>query len=263
MYHKTHNPLVRMVTTRIMVIQVEDRPEETAMIRLDRPESMNAMSTNMVEEVKAALRELPKENKRAIIIAGVDGMFSAGADVNEFMERLGTPDEQFEYFEIFEGLYHRVEDCPVPVIAEVNGPAHGAAAELVTACDMRVASTKASIKLSEIDVALIPPFKRLRRHLSRGLVNELCYTGRELHAEEAEGTLFNHVIEPEALESRTNEVARAISSKSDHAIRQTKEALRESDQLLPIVRNYKCMRHDHFTESVRAFAENREPDYSL
>ncbi len=242
-----------------------------AQLTIDRPEAKNALSSEVLADVLGALDEVEaRDDVRAVVVTGAGEVFSAGADVHEFGRHTDDPDALAAYLQSFKEVYDRVEAFPLPVIAALNGPAHGGGSELAMCCDLRVAATNAELKLSEITMALTPPFERLSRHLSDGRVRELCYTGNALSAEEGtEAGVFVDAVDPESLESRTADLVADIVDKSPHALARTKEALRYSDGKSTsesiehrYALNYQCFSHEDFEESVTAFAEGREPDYS-
>lgn len=242
-----------------------------AQLTIERPGAKNALSSDVLADIQAALDNVESQDDiRAVVLTGSGDVFSAGADIHEFSRHTDDPDALASYLRSFKEIYDRIEAFPLPVVAALNGPAHGGGAELAMCCDLRVAATSAEIKLSEITMALIPPFERLSNHLSDSRVRELCYTGNALSAKEGvKAGVFVDAVAPEDLEDRIESLVADIVDKSSHALAQTKEALQYSDGKSTgdsiehrYALNYECFSHDDFEESVTAFAEGREPDYS-
>jgi len=255
-----------------MTIRVERNAETgIATVHVDRPEKRNALSNEMLTDMETAFEELPAEDGvRIVVLRGSDDVFSAGADVGEFAERVDDPRAEAAFVNAIHDVYEAVESCPVPVIAVLEGPAVDAGTEIALAADLRVATPGASIALTEIDIAIVPPFERLSQYLGRGRVRELCLIGRPLDAESAaEAGVFNRLVNPEDLDRTVANLAETIAEKSPHAIRRTKEALRFGETATKAATieyrkqlEYECYDHSDFAESVRAFAEGRKPDFS-
>lgn len=242
-----------------------------ATVTIDRPEKRNALSVEMLAELVAAFEDLPgRDGVRVMVVRGTDDVFSAGADIEEFADRVEDPQAEAAFVEAIHDVYEAVERCPIPVIAALPGPAVGAGVEIALAADLRVATTDAHLAFSEIDIAIVPPFERVSQYLGRGTVRELCLTGRQLSAETAaESGVFNRLVDPDDLDEAVGDLADTIAAKSPHAIRRTKEALRfaESATKAETIEyrkrlEYECYDHPDFAESVRAFSEGLNPDFS-
>jgi enoyl-CoA hydratase/carnithine racemase len=255
-----------------MPIRTEtDSERRVATVTIDRPEKQNALSRTMLGGLRDTFLALPDEDVRVVVVEGVDGVFSAGADIAEFERRASDPRAAAAYVEEIHDTYEAVEDCPLPVVAKVSGPAVGAGCELVLAADLRVASTAASLALGEIDIALVPPFERIGQYLGKARVRELCLTGEPLTAdEEAARSVFNRIVPPERLDTATAEFVDALAGKSPHALEATKRALRHGESVSKAESiayrkrlEYECFDHPHFQESIEAFTEGREPAYRL
>jgi enoyl-CoA hydratase/carnithine racemase len=255
-----------------MTIRIERNAETgTATIHVDRPEKRNALSREMLTDLKTAFKNLPTEDGvRVLILRGADDVFSAGADIEEFAARVDDPRAEAAFVDVIHEVYEAVEHCPVPVIAALEGPAVGAGTEIALAADLRVATPSASIALTEINIAMIPPFERLTQYMSRGTVRELCLTGRPLDAQAAaDAGVFNRLVDPADLDRTILDLAETIAEKSPHAIRRTKEALRYGETATKAATieyrkrlEYECYDHPDFAKSVRAFSDGNRPDFS-
>jgi enoyl-CoA hydratase/carnithine racemase len=255
-----------------MPIRTEiDTERRVATVTIDRPEKQNALSRTMLGELRETFHALPEQDVRVVVIEGADGVFSAGADIAEFERRVSDPRAEAAYVEEIHDTYDAVEECPLPVVAKVPGPAVGAGCELVLAADLRVASTEASLALGEIDIALVPPFERLGQYLGKARVRELCFTGEPLAANEAAAQrVFNRIVSSEQLDATTTDLVEDLAGKSPHALEKTKQALRHAESV-PKAESiayrkrleYECFDHPHFRESIEAFTEGREPTYRL
>lgn len=254
-----------------MPIEVSRNSElKTATITFSNPSKRNAMSVDMQHSLYDKLDELEDDDDiRAIILTGEGDIFTAGADIDEFLARADDPAAELDFANNSKRIYEKIETCSVPVIAKINGPAVGLGAEISLASDLRVAATTAKLIFGEINLAIVPPFERLARNVSDALLREICFTGRPLTAEEAEeADVFNRVVEPKNLDEATEALVSDITEISPHALAQTKEAMQYADgkSIYESIEyrfslHYQCFNHPDFQESIEAFKEDREPEY--
>jgi enoyl-CoA hydratase/carnithine racemase len=208
---------------------------------------------------------------RVIIITGAGPKaFCAGADLKE---RATLNDQQVKEFILtIRNLFTNIEYLPKPVIAAVNGIALGGGTELALACDIRIASTTATMGLTETRLAIIPGAggtQRLPRLVGRGKAKELIFTGRRVGAEEALSIgLVNQVAEPEKLLDACLEMAGMICETGPIAIQQAKYAINyglETDLHtgLAIESNayWITIPTEDRLEGLAAFREKRKPVY--
>src|SRR6185503_11611814 len=139
--------------TRFRTIRLESR-QGIAVVTLDRPQARNAISQEVVSEMRAALELLARDrDARALIITGAGpAVFASGADIRELRER-GAPDALRG---INSTLFLEIERFPLPTIAAVNGYALGGGCELAIACDLRIASESARFGQPEVGLGIIP-----------------------------------------------------------------------------------------------------------
>lgn len=192
-----------------------------AIIRLNRPDKLNALSAEMFQELHEQLDHLEREiNLRALIITGEgDRAFCAGTDIGE----LGKGANATEISARGQRLCDRIENFPVPVVAAINGIAAGGGLELALSCHLRMASTTATFSLPETKLGLIPGYggtQRLTRELGVGRALEIMLTGRIVTSEEAFGFgLVNRVVPATELLSAASAFAEEFTQLSPLSIR--------------------------------------------
>ncbi len=206
-----------------------------ATITINKPQVLNALSTEVLTDLKQVLDEIEKiENIYAVIITGAgEKSFVAGADIAEMKDK--NPKQATEYAEFADGIFFRIENFHCPVIAAVNGFALGGGCELAMACDIRIASETARFAQPETGLGITPGFggtQRLPRLVGAGRAKELIYTGRTIKADEALAVgLVNKVTKPEALMQETLAMAQTICQKAPFAIKKAKEAINRGLQV--------------------------------
>src|SRR3954462_11439186 len=203
------------------------REGRVALLTVNRPEVLNALSTEILEELHSEILDLSRDNSvGAVVLTGAgDRAFIAGADIAELATK--TPLEARAYGELGQDVAHRLETMRKPTIAAVNGYALGGGCEMALACDIRLASSNARFGQPEITLGLIPGWggtQRLARTTNIGYAKELILTGRMVDAKEAFARgLVQHVHAPEELMERAIELAQMMASKSPVALYYAKE----------------------------------------
>jgi enoyl-CoA hydratase len=252
-------------------ILVEPR-DSSALITLNRSDKLNAMSMMLKAELVRALQELDRsESTRAIVITGAGPKaFTAGADIHEFQGR--TPLEQWRMYE-HGTLYEAVDRLSKPILAMINGYCFGGGLELAMACDVRIASSRATLGQTEINLGIIPGgggSQRLPRLVGLGNALRLTLTGDRLDAADALRIgLVDEVVPHAQLEKRTFEIAGKIAAHSALAVRLAKAAVRASARL-PLDQGLRyeqglfalAMASADKEEGVRAFLEKRPARWS-
>jgi enoyl-CoA hydratase len=173
-----------------------------AVITLNRPEALNALSFEVIRRIGQAFAEARVWDIRALIITGAGPKaFCAGADIKELTNR--SLMEQKQGAELGQSVFAELDRFPVPSIAAINGYAFGGGLELALACTFRVAVRSAKLGLPEIKLGLIPGYggtQRLPRLIGEARSLELILTGRTVEAEEAGRLgLLNRVVDADAL----------------------------------------------------------------
>jgi len=185
-----------------MVDLVQDG--DLAVITLNRPEALNALSFDIIRDIGAAIDEAAGWNIRALIFTGAgEKAFCAGADIKEL---IGRPlMEERAGAELGQRIFAKLDSFKVPSIAAINGYAFGGGLELAMACTFRVASARAKMGLPEIKLGLIPGYggtQRLPRLVGEARAMEMVLTGRTVGAEEALSIgLVNRLAEGNVLDA--------------------------------------------------------------
>lgn len=181
------------------------RQADLAVLTLNRPEALNALSFDILREIGAAFDQVAAmEGIRALLITGAgDKAFCAGADIKELRHRSLV--DQKRGAELGQAVFARLDRLPVASIALIGGYAFGGGCELALACTFRLASPGAVFGLPEIKLGLIPGYggtQRLPRLIGEARALELIMTGRSVKADEAERIgLVNTVVEGDLLEA--------------------------------------------------------------
>ena len=254
-------------------LRMEEHDEGLVVITLDRPESRNALNTQMGLELREIFAPLTftAEKQRCIIITGAgDKAFCAGGDLKE---RNGMTDAQWRaQHALFEEAYYAVMSCVVPVLAAVNGAAYGGGCELALACDFIYAAEHARFALTETTLGIIPGCggtQNLPRAIGERRAKELIMTGKPFSARDAfEWGMVNAVHSAEALQSAAMEGARAICRSAPLAVRQAKKAIHRGLDVdlrtglaFEIEAYNRTVVTEDRLEGVRAFAEKRKPQF--
>lgn len=243
-----------------------------AVVTLNRPQRMNALSRALIAEIGAAFTALGAERDvRVIILTGSgDKAFCAGADLKE--RKTMPPARVPDFVRNIRRTMDDVEALPQPTIAVVNGFAFGGGTELLLACDLRVAAAHAQFGLTETTLAIIPGAggtQRLPRLVGRSRAKDLILTGRKLDAVEAERIgLVNRIAPAGKLAETAVELARTIAANGPVAVRAAKAAI-DSGCEEPLTKGLeieaRCYERVLPTqdrlEALAAFAEKRKPSY--
>lgn len=205
-----------------------------AKITMNRPKALNALNSEVLDELDKCLDEIKANNDlRVLIITGEGRSFIAGADIKEMSELTGLEAKAFGNKGL--SVFRKIETLPIPVIAAVNGFALGGGCELAMSCDIRIASNKALFGQPEVGLGLIPGFggtQRLQRLVGQGWAKYLIYSAENIKADKAlEIGLVQDVVEVEELEERVNTLAEAIASKAPIAEKLAKEAINQGAQV--------------------------------
>jgi len=219
--------------------------EGVAILTLNAPGSINALSEDMLDALSAALDGIARDRSvKAVILRSAGNHFCAGHNLKEMTARRSDPDGGRRYFEeLFakcSAMMLRVVHLPQPVIAEVKGIATAAGCQLVATCDLAVASEEARFATSGVNIGLFcsTPMVALSRNVARKQAMEMLLLGDFLPADRAcDMGLVNRVVARTDLEGASMEMARKIADKSPAAVRIGKRAF--YDQInLPLEEAY-------------------------
>jgi 3-hydroxypropionyl-coenzyme A dehydratase len=221
--------------------------KDIAIIKINRPEVLNALNKEVMEELSAAIDIVgTDDNVKILIITGTgEKSFCAGADIKYVVNI--DPIEAERYATFIHNLLNKIENLEKPVIAAINGYALGGGCELALACDIRIASSNAKIGQTEVIIGIPPGWgatQRLSRIVGPAKAKELIYTGKMITAEEAEQTgLVNKVVgltseeENRLLNKKTNTTTN--NNHSNEQKQEEKEKTRANE--LPKILNKKLM----------------------
>lgn len=251
------------------LIKVENT-QGIAWVTINRPESRNAMNSQVLAEVSASLDELYDDDDAQLLIftgAG-DKAFVAGADINELARR--TPADGLTA--TMQRLYERIEKFPKPTIAAVNGYAFGGGHELALSCDIRIASTNAQFALPETGLGVLPAAggtQRLAKIVGTGRATEVILTGRRVSAEEAlSWGLVSEVVERADLTDAARRCAENILARGPLALQLAKTVVQHgftvdasTGMLLERLAQAVLYSTDEKAEGTQAFLEKRRPDF--
>jgi methylglutaconyl-CoA hydratase len=238
-------------------------------LRMNRPEAMNALSRTLLEnlwdevELAAVRRDV-----RALILAGSEKAFCAGADLKE--RATMSPTEVRAFLRRIKGIMDLVERVPMPTIAAVDGVAFGGGCELALACDLRVLGKDAKIGLTECALGIIPGAggtQRLPRLIGVAKAKELIFTARKLSADDALAVgLANHVTAAGGAVDKALDLAKEIAGCAPIAVEAAKAAIDGglstgiSEGLLLEARAYEVTLYtEDRKEALAAFGEKRKP----
>lgn len=252
-------------------VVLEERRDQVVVLTLNRPEAMNSFNFSMLRGLRDKVEAIQYDPEvRVVIITGAGKAFCAGADLKERATLSELQVREFIY--TIRNLFSFIESLRVPVIAAVNGVALGGGTELALACDLRIASSTASLGLTETRLAIIPGAggtQRLPRIVGRGKAKELIFTGRRVDAAEAlQIGLVNQVSKPEVLLDDAFAMAGMICETGPIAIQQAKYAINHGLETdlhtgLAIESNayWITVPTEDRLEGLTAFREKRKPVY--
>jgi enoyl-CoA hydratase len=240
-----------------------------AVVRLNRPEQLNALSSELMRELVGALENLDAdESIRCVVLAGDERAFAAGADIAELRDT-ATIDL---YFGARLDLWDAIRSVRTPLVAAVSGYCLGGGCELAMACDLVVASDTAQFGQPETGLGIMPGAggtQLLARSIGKAKTMDVVLTGRLLDAYEAERAgLVARVVAREAWLEEAKRVAREIAEKGPVAQRLAKEAVNRAFETtlsagLDVERKLFHLAHstDDAKEGLAAFGEKRKPEF--
>ncbi len=210
-----------------IILQKEHR---IATVTINDPAKLNALNSEILRELNTAFDELSADPEiRVIILTGAERSFVAGADIQAMAAM--NYEQAKEFGEFGSSVFRKIEICPKPVIAAVNGFALGGGCELALACDIRVASEKAKFGQPEVGLGITPGFsgtQRLARLVGFAKAKELIFAGKVITADEAlKIGLVNQVTPPETLMEEVNKIAETIAKQAPIAVRNAKQAIND------------------------------------
>ncbi|GGF61489.1 enoyl-CoA hydratase [Paracoccus acridae] len=250
-----------------IIVEIED---SVALIRLNRPEALNALNTALITELGQALLDADRNDKiRCVVLTGSEKAFAAGADIKEMSTKtfVDAYDE-----DLFGAKIDTITRIRKPIIAAVSGYALGGGCELAMICDFIIASDTAKFGQPEINLGVIAGIggtQRLTRFVGKSKAMDMHLTGRFMDAAEAERSgLVSRVVPAAKLIPEAMAAARKIAEKSQISVKAAKEAVNRAyettmtEGILFERRNFQALfSTEDQKEGMAAFLEKREAQF--
>ena len=244
-----------------------------AVITISREKALNALNSQVLEELNEAPDAVDLDEVRCLILTGAgQKSFAAGADIGEMSTLTKAEGEAFG--KKGNDIFRKIETFPIPVIAAVNGFALGGGCEISMSCDIRICSDNAVFGQPEVGLGITPGFggtQRLARLVGPGMAKQMIYTARNIKADEAYRIgLVNAVYPQEELMAAAEKMAAGIAKNAPIAVRNCKKAINEgldADMDEAIVIEEKlfgdCFESYDQKEGMAAFLEKRKVEKFL
>lgn len=238
-----------------------------ATITINRPDKMNALNKDVIADLSNAFDEVysNKDIKSVILTGAGQKAFVAGADITEFIELDANGGSNLARVGQ-DNVFNKIENCPKPVVAAVNGFALGGGCELAMACHFRLASENAKFGQPEVNLGLIPGYggtQRLAQLVGKGKAMEMCLTSHMADANEALAIgLVNHIATLDSLIERTTDILKIINTKSPMALGKVIACVNKagtSEGFETEIKQFgECFGTPEMKEGVSAFLEKRK-----
>ncbi len=243
--------------------------EQNALIlTINRPEKLNALNFETLSELSDFFTHIKLGDAAGIILTGAgEKAFVAGADINQFIQL--TPENGTEIAKEGQRIMFLIENCPLPVVAAVNGFAFGGGCELALACHMRVASSNAVFGQPELNLGIVPGYggsQRLAHLVGKGRALEIICTTRTVSAQEGlQIGLLNYLVEPHELIAKCHEIINQIAKKPPIQVHYALQSIMASSNSNGFETEAhffgECMKTADFKEGVNAFLEKRKSTF--
>ena len=259
--------------TDFETIKIVIGPDKVGIITLNRPEAMNSMNTLMMRELRDCFMQFyvdPNVAACLVVTGSGDRAFCTGADLKE---RKGMTDETWrQQHAIVEQMVRAIMDCPIPVIAAVNGFAYAGGMEIALACDFVYAADHAKFALTEVTLGIMPGAagtQNLPRAVGVRRAKEIILTGTPFMAADGERWgMINKVVPGPKLMDEVLATARKIGSNAPVSARQAKKSLDKATELdrstgyaFEIEAYNRTVVTEDRQEGINAFNEKRKPNY--
>jgi enoyl-CoA hydratase/carnithine racemase len=213
----------------VSIVETEDRGAVRHIV-LNRPEKRNAMNQELLRALGSELRAAAAEpSVHCVVLRGNGPVFSAGVDLNELMDSTGQAGMLRPFRDVFLDCANVCEEMAKPVVCQIHRTCVGGALEVALGCDLRIASSDASLGLPEVKFGIIPDVggsTRLPAVVGLGRAKELIMTAKLIGAEEAQRIgLVNRIVEPEELEDATQALVDELLANSPVAVGRAKRVL--------------------------------------
>ena len=247
--------------------------EKTGILCLNRPEKKNSLNRELMQELMGGIDALVAQDARVLVLRAAPGIkvWSAGHDINELPEPRRDP---LSYFDTLETLLRKVQDCPMPVIAMVEGSVWGGACDLCFSCDIVLAAQGSTFAMTPAKIGI--PYNasgliHFTNLIGLNKAKEMFFTAQPVPVEDAWNNGFvNHVLPASELEAFTMRMAETIAKNAPLAVRALKAEFRllmrghsidaETAERIQAIRR-EVYDSDDYAEGIRAFKEKRPPRF--
>ncbi len=259
-----------MADYQTLIVETPEAAPGVTLIRLNRPEALNALNTQLLGELAQVLAAAEADDGvGCIVLTGSAKAFAAGADIKEMSDK--TYAQMFKA-DFFTAGARAIEQCRKPIIAAVSGYALGGGCELAMMCDFILAADTAKFGQPEINLGVAPGIggtQRLTRFVGKSKAMDMILTGRMMDAAEAERSgLVSRIFPAEALIDETLAVAAKIASQSPLAVAMNKELVEAAYETtlttgIALERRlfHSLFAFDDQKEGMSAFVEKRKPAF--
>ncbi len=251
-------------------ISVDLSAANVGTITLNRPETLNALTAQLLDEMRDAVTRLPQDGARCLLLAAAGRGFSSGVDL---ASGGGLPDDVGLSLELhFNPLIEALINAPVPVVAAVNGPAAGAGCSIALTADIVIAGASAYFLQAFVNVGLVPDAGAtwlLPRLAGRARAMEMMMLGERIPAEQArEWGMIARVVEDDALASESIRIAAQLAQGPTRALGLIRRLARDAEQLsltqalaAERITQREAGRTEDFKQAVFAFLQKRQPTF--
>ena len=234
------NKIILLLTLISIISSLElqyikyEEDKTTSILTINRPKALNALNSQVLEEIDRTLDSIDLNKIKALIITGSgEKSFVAGADIAE-MSKL-TKKEGEAFGKKGNDIFRKLEAFPIPVIAAINGFALGGGCEIAMSCDIRICSENAIFGQPEVGLGITPGFggtQRLARIVGPGMAKQMIFTGQTIKAQEALRIgLVNEIYPQNELLANAKKIAENIVKNIAHAVKNSKEAINDGLQV--------------------------------
>ena len=259
------------------ILEIDNNHKSITRLVMNDEKTGNSLSNEMISRMKEAIEEIAQDRyTKVVIIAAKGNIFCAGHNLKEMTEARNNSDKGRNYFEkLFNScseLMQSIVNCPIPVIAEIDGIATAAGCQLVASCDLALASESSSFATPGVNLGLFcsTPMVALSRNVKKKDAMKMLLTGEMIDTKEAKRiSLINDYFSSETLSEEVLILAKKIASKSSETVKIGKSAFyKQSELSLSEAYKYtsevmaKNVMKDDAKEGIESFLEKRDPNWN-
>lgn len=250
-------------------VYLETASTGVAVLGINRPEALNALSRTIIDEMNTAITEIERREDIRVLILYSRGNFAAGADIKNMVELSPKEARAFSFVHVM----NRIRKLEVPTIAAIEGYALGGGLELALTCDLRLSSKSAILGFPEINLGIMPGAGgtiAAPKLIGEAMAKELIFTGRSLRGEEAERIgLVNRAVEDDKLFEEANKLAEKLAAKAPIALKTAKRSIAAGLEAADMSAGLETeldlwsglFSTEDQKEGMSAFIEKRKPEY--